>query len=224
MKTQCPHCQTKFKAADEQEGKTVKCRKCGEAFEIVSVAEAVEPAYRGSVEDAGKGGCWEGALLGVFMGGGIVAAGMVIDEPFSAMGLRFIGFGLLIGGLIFAGLYRLISGSWDAAGKLGKWNVCTAVAGVVLGNLVLVLLRWEEAKDEWFVSWFATNTVIKVVLLLVNIPAYILVARRVSPSFRRVLAQDVKDMPSHWYEVVHTVLFVGVYLAQYLLIKIIFLD
>jgi predicted Zn finger-like uncharacterized protein len=39
MKTQCPHCQTKFNAPDEHKGKKVKCPKCSELFFITQVFE-----------------------------------------------------------------------------------------------------------------------------------------------------------------------------------------
>lgn len=223
MKTRCPHCRTKFNAADEHEGKTVKCRRCGAALKIVSIAAAEESSYAGTPAGSKKGLGWAGPLLGVFMAGGMIAVGMVIDDPFSHSGSVDIGVGLLIGGFIFAGLYRLISGSWDTGGKLEKWNVYTAVGGIVLGCLGIVLLRWEEAQDEWFVVWFAPNTAIKIVLLLVNIPAYILVARGISPSFREILGGGLGPA-RRWPVCFHTLLFAGIYLAQYLLIKIIFLN
>ena len=40
MKTQCPHCQTKFNAPDKHKGKKVKCPKCGQLFVIALFSEA----------------------------------------------------------------------------------------------------------------------------------------------------------------------------------------
>lgn len=40
MKTQCPHCHTKFNAPDEHEGKKAKCPKCKQPFVIAPFQEA----------------------------------------------------------------------------------------------------------------------------------------------------------------------------------------
>lgn len=39
MKTQCPHCQAKFKSPDEHKGKKVKCPKCKQPFVITQFVE-----------------------------------------------------------------------------------------------------------------------------------------------------------------------------------------
>ncbi|MHC4912821.1 MAG: zinc-ribbon domain-containing protein [Planctomycetota bacterium] len=227
MKTQCPHCESKFNAADEHEGKTVKCSKCGEAFKIVSIAAAEEPSYPGTPADGKKGLGLAAPLLGVFVAVGMTIVGMVIDEPFSYSGLIDIGVGGFIGGLILAGLDRLISGSWRKEGKVKDRELLTVVCGMVLGLSVIALLRWEEAQDEWFVVWFGANTAIKIVILIVllsvNIPIYILVARRVSASFRKILAGGLGPA-ARWYVLIHTLAFAGICLAQYMLIKMIFLN
>ncbi|UCC22821.1 MAG: hypothetical protein JSW23_01770 [Planctomycetota bacterium] len=226
MKAQCPHCQSKFKAGEGHEGKTVLCPKCGEAFKVVSIAAAEEPSYPGIPAGSEKGLYRVSPLLGVFIAGGMIIVGMIVDEPFSNVGFGFLCVGLggaLIGIFTFFGLRALITGSWEPGGKLDQRRMSfTGLGGVALGILVIALLRWEEIRHEWIVAWFGTNTAVKIVLLLVNIPAYILVARRVSPSFRKILAGGLSQFP-HRHEIFHTLVFVVIYLAQYLLIKIIFL-
>ena len=39
IRTQCPHCEAKFRTKRENEGKRAKCRKCGDAFVIESLTE-----------------------------------------------------------------------------------------------------------------------------------------------------------------------------------------
>ncbi|MHC4912822.1 MAG: hypothetical protein ACYTE5_07440 [Planctomycetota bacterium] len=191
------------------------------------IAAAEEPPYRVAPEDGEKGLYRVSPLMGVFIAGGMILMSMFSDEPFSRVGFGFLCVGLggaLIGMFTFFGLWGLITGSWQPGGKLDQRRMSfTILGGMVLGILVIALLRWEEIRHEWIVVWFGTNTAIKIVLLLVNIPVYILVARRVSPSFRKILAGDLGTFP-HWHELFHTLVFVVIYLVQYLLIKIIFLS
>jgi predicted Zn finger-like uncharacterized protein len=41
MKTQCPHCQARFKLAEEHKGKKAKCSKCGKGFVVAPFVDSM---------------------------------------------------------------------------------------------------------------------------------------------------------------------------------------
>ena len=208
MKTQCPYCNSKFKAPDKIAGKETKCPKCKQHFKIVSILEVEELEYsQGSEKQISaklpnesvnnRKYCHKvlsiaiaaGILLGIFM-------------------------------IIFLPENKLHNSLSD---HFAEWFFAFTTTHVTVKIVLLIVnipiyfllarLIFGFLKRFWRLEKYN---------YMPNF--YILLSRR----GRNMMRRDYQEGYFSWKEVtlhiLHCCLFVAVYSVQYLLVKIIFLN
>lgn len=126
--------------------------------------------------------------------------------------------------------------------------------GVVLATLVTpesLRNRLSDRVGEWIYAFLTTNVTVKIILLIVNIPIYFLLGTLIFSTFKNfwrlekygyipiyylLLSRRARNMARRDYSsgyfslkrillhMLHIWLFIALYLVQYMLIKVVFLN
>lgn len=122
---------------------------------------------------------------------------------------------------------------------------------LIAGIIILILLRRHARLHEWIYTFITTNTTIKIILLTLNIPIYFVLGKLIFGSLKNfwrlekydyipiyylLLSRRGRNMARRDYSsghfslkrillhMLHIWLFIALYLVQYMLIKVIFLN
>ena len=211
MKTQCPHCNSKFKTADKAVGKEAKCPKCKQRFKIVPVVEVEEPTYPQSPEKQ----------IPARLPNETVDNKKRNQKALNITIAAGIALGVLIAIFLTPAPDELHNRFSD---RLAEWLVAFITTNITVKVVLLIVnipvyfllagLIFGNLKHFWRSEKYK------------YIPTfYILLSRKGRNMFRR---DYYPEGHFSWKLILmrslHGFLFVAVYLVQYMLIKIIFLS